>query len=251
LRIQKYLRTCGIASRRKAEALVKAGKVSVNGFVIRDYIDVSEADNVQVEGEKISFKNRVYYMLNKPKGYITTKRDPQGRKTVFDLLNIETDVFPIGRLDTDTEGLLLLTNDGDLAQKLLHPRYEVPRIYEAVIVPEISDGEAKDLEKGIFLPYGYMAKMRIEILSYSNESTKIKIEIKEGKKREIRRTFKFLGHSVISLKRLSFGPIEMDKRLKTGEYRMLKDSEIKRLIKYARIENETQHGSHHKTVEGG
>ncbi len=242
---------CGVTSRRKAEMLVKSGKVSVNGLVIHDFIDVSDEDDVQVEGKEISFKDKVYYMLNKPKGYITTKNDPQGRKTIFDLLNIEPDVFPIGRLDTETEGLLLLTNDGEVAQRLLHPKYEVPRIYEALIMPQIGDDEVENLERGISLPYGYTAKMKVKILFNDNKSTKIRIEIKEGKKREIRRTFKFLGYSIISLKRLSFGPIKMDTQLKNGGYRMLKDFEIKRLIKYIGIENETQHGSHRKTVEGG
>ncbi len=251
MRIQKYLRMCGVTSRRKAEMLVKSGKVSVNGLVIHDFIDVSDEDEVRVEGKEVSFKNKVYYMFNKPKGYITTKNDPQGRKTIFDLLDIEPDVFPIGRLDTDTEGLLLLTNDGEVAQRLLHPKYEVPRIYEALIMPQIGDDEVENLERGISLPYGYTAKMKVKILFSDNKSTKIRIEIKEGKKREIRRTFKFLGYSIISLKRLSFGPIKMDARLKIGGYRMLKDFEIKQLLEYVGIENETQHGSHRKTVEGG
>ncbi len=251
MRIQKYLRMCGVTSRRKAEMLVKSGKVSVNGLVIHDFIDVSDEDEVRVEGKEVSFKNKVYYMFNKPKGYITTKNDPQGRKTIFDLLDIEPDVFPIGRLDTDTEGLLLLTNDGEVAQRLLHPKYEVPRIYEALIMPQIGDDEVENLERGISLPYGYTAKMKVKILFSDNKSTKIRIEIKEGKKREIRRTFKFLGYSIVSLKRLSFGPIKMDARLKIGGYRMLKDFEIKQLLEYVGIENETQHGSHRKTVEGG
>ncbi len=251
MRIQKYLRMCGVTSRRKAEMLVKSGKVSVNGLVIHDFIDVSDEDEVRVEGKEVSLKNKVYYMFNKPKGYITTKNDPQGRKTIFDLLDIEPDVFPIGRLDTDTEGLLLLTNDGEVAQRLLHPKYEVPRIYEALIMPQIGDDEVENLERGISLPYGYTAKMKVKILFSDNKSTKIRIEIKEGKKREIRRTFKFLGYSIISLKRLSFGPIKMDARLKIGGYRMLKDFEIKQLLEYVGIENETQHGSHRKTVEGG
>jgi len=251
LRIQKYLRMCGITSRRKSEMLVKSGKVSVNGFVTYDYIDVSSEDDVRVEGKKVSFKSKVYYMFNKPRGYITTKNDPQGRKAIFDLLNIECDVFPIGRLDTDTEGLLLLTNDGDLAQKLLHPRYEVPRIYEAVINSQIDNGQIEDLKGGISLPYGYTAKMKVKILSVDDKSTKIRIEIKEGKKREIRRAFKFLGHPIVSLKRISFGPIKIDSHLKAGEYRMLNDFEIKQLIEYVKTENETQNGSHRKTVEGG
>lgn len=242
---------CGISSRRKAEILVQSGKVSVNGTVIYDYVDVSDEDEVQVDGKKIFFKGKVYYMFNKPKGYITTKDDPQGRKTIFDLLDVESDVFPIGRLDVDTEGLLLLTNDGDLAQKLLHPRYEVPRIYKAIIVPQIGDGEIAELKRGISLPYGYDAKMKVKILSVDDKSTKIRIEIKEGKKREIRRTFKFLGHEVVSLKRVSFGPIKMDAHLKVGEYRMLSDLEIKQLVKYVQKGNETHVGSHRKTVEGG
>ncbi len=238
---------CGIASRRKAEFFVTHGMVSVNDKQIHDYVDIEEGDLVKVNGCKVQIQTQVYYMLNKPSGYITTRHDPQGRKTVFDLLDVKDAIFPVGRLDKDTEGLLLLTNDGEMAQRLLHPRYESPRIYEAIIEGEIDGYTIKQLGDGIKLPYGYPAKMNVSIISKKKDRTEVKIIIKEGKKREIRRTFKFLDHPVIYLKRVSFGPIKIDPDLKAGEYRKLNEKEIKSLLEYVKIENETQKGSHHKT----
>lgn len=236
MRIQKYLRNCGIASRRKAEEFVKSGRVSVNGLKTLDYVDVSDDDEITVDGKRIDVKTKMYYMFNKPKDYITTKSDPQGRKTIFDLLKVSSDIFPVGRLDFDTEGLLILTNDGDIANKLLHPKYEVPRIYQAVVALCMNRDEVAELKRGISLPYGYTAKMEVKILSFDGQSTKIEINIKEGRKREIRRALKFLGHPVISLKRISFGPVKIDENLKSGEFRPLRDEEIHELIEYVNIE---------------
>ncbi len=216
---------CGIASRRKAEELVLSGRVFVNGLRIKDYVQVSEGDRVEVDGKTIKPEKFVYYMLNKPAGYITTRDDPQGRKTVFDLLNVERGVFPVGRLDMDTEGLLLLTNDGEITQLLLHPRHEVDRVYEAAVEGFVKPEEVSALKKGIRLPYGYIAKMKAEIIKASSERTEIRVSIREGRKREIRRTFKYIDHRVLSLKRVSFGPVRIDPSLKTGEYRKLTDME--------------------------
>lgn len=235
-----------MASRRKAEELVRSGRVSVNGFKVFDFVDVSEDDEITVDGKKTDIKKKVYYMLNKPKNYITTKSDPMGRKTVFDLLKVGNDVFPVGRLDSDTEGLLIVTNDGDMANKLLHPKYEVPRIYIAVVALQMNFEEAEELERGVNLPYGYKAKMGVKILSFDLQNTKIEISIKEGRKREIRRALKFLNHPVISLKRISFGPLKIDENLQPGEFRPLRDEEVNELIEYVNIENETLYGSHHK-----
>ncbi len=231
MRIQKYLRMCGITSRRKAEELVINGKVSVNGNTIHDFVSVSETDDVRVEGKKVAIREKVYYIFNKPAGYLTTKNDPQGRKTIFDILKIEPDIFPVGRLDADTEGLLILTNDGEMAQKLLHPRFEVPRTYELIVESKVEGEELKKLEEGITLPYGYKAKMKAKILRYEGLKTHLRVSINEGRKREIRRTFKFMVHPVIYLKRISFGPLNIGD-LPRGSFRKLTEKELKELREY-------------------
>ncbi|BBJ27318.1 pseudouridine synthase [Athalassotoga saccharophila] len=231
MRIQKYLRMCGITSRRKAEELVINGKVSVNGNTIHDFVSVNETDDVRVEGKSVKIREKVYYIFNKPAGYLTTKNDPQGRKTIFDILKIEPDIFPVGRLDADTEGLLILTNDGDMAQKLLHPRFEVPRNYELIVESKVEDEELKKLEEGITLPYGYKARMKAKILRYDGSKTYLRVSISEGRKREIRRTFKFIGHPVIYLKRVSFGPFNIGD-LPRGSFRKLTEKELRELREY-------------------
>ena len=217
---------CGVASRRKAEELVKNGSVKVNGKKVNDYIKIDMEDAVEVNGKIVKPRTLVYYMLNKPSGYITTKKDPQKRKTVFDLLRVEDNVFPVGRLDRDTEGLLILTNDGELSQILLHPRYEVKRVYEALVEGTLNEKKVKMLKDGIDLPYGYMAKMEAEIVGEKSGLSSVRISIHEGRKREIRRVFKYLGHPVLFLKRVSFGPINLDPKIKSGKYRALTREEI-------------------------
>ncbi len=222
-----------MASRRKAEELVKSGRITVNGQKVENFVQVSEKDEVKLDGKKLSPRKKVYYMFNKPVGYITTKRDPQGRRTIFDILNVEDDVFPVGRLDKDTSGLLLLTNDGEISQLLLHPRYEVERVYVAQIVGSISSSTVEKMKKGIKLPFGYVSKMKVEttraIKLIDGERSEVRITIKQGRKREIRRAFKFVGHPIVSLKRVSFGPILLDESLKEGEYRKLTSKEIETL----------------------
>ena len=230
MRIQKYLRVCGVASRRKAEELVRSGRITVNGQKIQDYVQVTEEDDVKLDGKRLSPREKVYYMFNKPTGYITTKNDPQGRKTIFDILKkVETDVFPVGRLDKDTSGLLLLTNDGEISQVLLHPRYEIERVYIAKVAGIFSNSTAEKMQDGIKLPYGYVSKMKVKTLQVNEKNSILRIIIKEGRKREIRRALKFVGHSVLSLKRISFGPILLDETLKVGEYRKLSSNEIRAL----------------------
>ncbi len=227
-----------MASRRKAEELVKDGRVTINGKKVRDFVQVNEGDVVKVDGKVISPKKKLYYMFNKPIGYITTRSDPQGRKTIFDLLNVDKDVFPVGRLDKDTSGLLLLTNDGEVAQILLHPRYEIDRVYIANVKGVLSNKTVEKMRKGVRLPFGYTSKMEVEVLKKSGEMSVVKITIRQGKKREIRRAFKFVGHPIISLKRIAFGPISLDKNLKVGAYRGLNSNEI-RALERLKKENET------------
>ncbi len=214
-----------MASRRKAEELIKNAYVKVNGQTVHDYVQVQIGDVVEVNGKVIEPRKHVYYMFNKPTGYITTKNDPQGRKTIFDLIDVENDVFPVGRLDKDTEGLLLLTNDGETSQILLHPRYEVNRVYEATVEGRMEEEVLEKMKEGMKLPYGYVSKMSAKTLRTDNGISKVEITIREGRKREIRRTFKFVKHSIIELKRTAFGPIALDQGLKLGEYRQLTKEE--------------------------
>ncbi len=214
-----------MASRRKAEELIKNADVKVNGQVVHDYVQVQIGDVVEVNGKVIEPRKHVYYMFNKPAGYITTKNDPQGRKTIFDLIDVENDVFPVGRLDKDTKGLLLLTNDGEASQILLHPRYEVDRVYEATIEGCVEEEVLEKMKKGMKLPYGYVSKMNVKTLRTDEGISKVEITIREGRKREIRRAFKFVKHSIIELKRTAFGPIVLDQNLKLGEYRQLTKEE--------------------------
>ncbi len=230
---------CGVASRRKAEELIRSGLVKVNGERIKDYIKVEDGDVVEVNGKIVKPQSYVYYMLNKPVGCITTRKDPQGRKTVFDLVHVKKSVFAVGRLDRDTEGLLLLTNDGELSQLLLHPRYEVKRTYEALVEGTINRKKLEMLKVGIDLPYGYTAKMNVKILGKEDGLTRVKIMIHEGRKREIRRAFKYLGHPIILLKRVSFGPIDLDTQIGPGEYRELTKEEVETLKKFVNKRNET------------
>ncbi len=232
MKIQKYLRMCGVAPRRKAEELVKSGCIKVNGQTIFDYVQIQLDDVVDVKGKVVEPRRHVYYIFNKPIGYITTKKDPQGRKTIFDLIDVDDDVFPVGRLDKDTKGLLVLTNDGDLSQILLHPRYEVDRIYEAKIEGCVERKMMEKMKKGMRLPYGYVSKMNVKTFKIANGTSKVKIVIQEGRKREIRRAFKFIDHPIIELKRVSFGPLKLDQNLKVGEYRQLTKEEEKFLKEF-------------------
>jgi 23S rRNA pseudouridine2605 synthase len=220
---------CGVASRRKAEELVKSGRITVNGKKVESYVQVSDKDTVKLDGKKIFPRKKVYYMFNKPVGYITTKSDPQGRKTVFDILKVEKDVFPVGRLDKDTSGLLLLTNDGEISQILLHPRYEIERVYVGVVAGVLLNSTIEKMREGIKLPYGYVSKMDVKTLKKADNISTVKITIRQGRKREIRRAFKFVGHEVLSLKRISFGPISLDENLKIGAWRKLNFKEINAL----------------------
>ncbi len=229
---------CGVASRRKAEELIRQGRVKVNGKIVRDYVQVEAGDTVEADGKVVTVRRKVYYLFNKPIGYLTTKRDPQRRRTIFDLIDVEEDVFPVGRLDKDTCGLLLLTNDGEVAQHLLHPKFQVERTYVAVVAGKVEIDTLRHMEKGLKLPYGYVSRMHVEIVKREKEKTIVKISIKQGKKREIRRAFGFVGHQILMLKRIAFGPIVLDKKLPEGKYRPLSSKEIASLRKMTK-KNET------------
>ena len=228
MRINKYIASAGVCSRRKADELIAQGKVKVNGAVLTEPgYDVTEDDLVMVNGHYIEGSDKlVYYILNKPAGYVTTTADEFGRPTVLDLLtDIKTRVFPVGRLDYETTGLLILTNDGDLANHITHPSKKVFKTYIAEIDGEISLHEADRLAKGVTLDDGYLTKpAQVKILKQGNHSV-AEIRISEGKNRQVRRMFKAIGSHVVALQRVSIGNIQLG-HLHEGHYRKLSKEEI-------------------------
>lgn len=231
-RLQKYIASCGVSSRRKAEELILDGKVKVNGVLINTLgtkID-EEKDIVSVNGIIIrKTQEYIYIKLNKPNGYVTTVKDQFNRQTVIDLINIKERIYPIGRLDYNTSGLLLLTNNGDLANKLMHPKYNIYKTYIAEVEGSISEESINKLKTGVIIDETYKtAPAKVKLLNTINNFSKVQISIYEGKNRQIRKMFNAVGHEVKALKRISFGKIELGS-LKTGEWVYLNQDEIKYL----------------------
>ncbi|WP_307396641.1 pseudouridine synthase [Paenibacillus anaericanus] len=237
-RLQKILAGAGIASRRKCEELILKGKVEVNGEVVTTLGTKADpaVDVISVEGKTIGAEKKLYVVFNKPKGVITSASDPQGRKIVTDYLkSIPERLYPVGRLDYDTEGLLLLTNDGEFAHLLTHPKHHVPKTYIAT-VKGVPHGSALDkLKNGILLEDGITAPAEVEYQDIDPEGkfSTISITIHEGKNRQVRRMFEAIQHPVTKLKRISFGELFLG-NLKRGLYRYLTKEEIEGLFKQAR-----------------
>ncbi len=233
MRINKYLAQAGLASRRKAEDLIKAGKVKLNGKVVTELAtDVKPTDSVSVDNNHVNVSNNyVYYKLNKPKGYICTASDERGRKTVMELLRgVHTRVFPVGRLDYDTEGLLLFTNDGDLANFLTKPKSEVEKTYNVTIEGTITQNEVKKLSSGVDIG-GYTTKpCSVAVVESNPDTTKLKVTITEGKNRQIRKMFEAINKNVTFLKRVQIGEIHLG-GLSRGEYVKLNSKEMKYINK--------------------
>lgn len=229
IRLNKYIAECGICSRRKADILIESGKVLVNDIVIKDLgvkIDDTK-DQVKVDGKTISKEDKfVYIMLNKPKGYVTTNSEQFGRKSVLDLIDTDYRIFPIGRLDMNTEGLLLLTNDGEFANKLMHPKNKVEKTYIANVKGNITEEKIEHLINGVDIG-GYITKpAKVRIIS--KDKNEIEIKISEGKNRQVRKMCEAVGLKVINLKRISIGKLNLG-NLKIGEYRYLNKSEIDKI----------------------
>lgn len=230
MRLQKFLARAGAASRRGSEDLMTAGRVSVNGAVVTELgtkVDPS-VDEVAVDGEIVRLADGpAYLMLNKPAGYVTTMKDPQGRPTVVDLFppNAPAGLFPVGRLDQETEGLLLLTTDGELAHVLMHPRHHVPKRYLATVggVPDESD--LCGLREGVRLDDGMCAPAEARIVKRSGTAAVVELIIREGRKRQVRRMLSAIGHPVNRLERMAFGPVELGD-LARGQVRALTEAEV-------------------------
>jgi len=226
MRINKYLASCGVASRRACDKLIIDGKVKINDKIADLGSQVSEFDEVYVNGNKVVLKKNEYYLLNKPKGYITSVSDDKGRKTVLDLMpdNVGR-IYPVGRLDYDSEGLLILTTDGELAQHLTHPSNEVSKTYLVKIEGTCTETMLNPIRSGIEID-GYVSKKcKAHIVETNKSYTKIHITITEGKNREIRKMFQAIGKEVMLLKRIRVGEISL-RGVDRGKYRKLTTEEV-------------------------
>ncbi len=241
VRLQKVLADCGLGSRRRCEELIKAGRVRVNRrvAVLGDRVD-PESDRITVDGIPLRpGGEKKYLLLNKPVGYITTVRDTRGRATVMDLVQEEGRLFPVGRLDKDTRGLLLLTNDGYLAQILLHPSMGVEKTYLVMAEGYVTREGLSRLRKGIRLEEGMTAPAKVRVLGRYGNRCLLEFTLHEGKKRQIRRMCAAVGLRVVDLVRTRFGPLEL-KGLEEGSYRHLSEREVRELMGY---EGDTRRGS--------
>ena len=234
-RLDKAIAMQGSLSRSEVKTLIRKGAVTVNGQVVKnaDFGVDFDSDTVAVQGKELSLSMHIYLMLNKPKGYISSVKDEKGRKTVVDILSdVEERIFPIGRLDYNTEGLLLLTNDGEFMNKLLHPKYEIGKTYVARIDGIINIEDLDKLANGVKLEDGKTAPADVYLDSINKtlKESRVEITIYEGKNRQVRRMFKALGYEVKALKRIAFAGLTLSK-LKRGEYRKLTETELLRLRK--------------------
>jgi len=230
-RLQKVLAHAGVASRRKCEEIVRQGKVRVNKEVITrlGFLVDPGRDEITVNGRGISLEPKVYILCNKPAGYITTARDTHRRKTVLDLIPKKgLRIFPVGRLDKDTTGALLLTNDGELAYRLTHPRFGVPKTYEVNFKGFLREKEIAKLERGLKLEGKFTAPAKVNVLAKGRSRSQAQIQIHEGRKRQVRRMFEAIGHPVMKLKRISYGNLMLSD-LKEGRLRRLTHHEVARL----------------------
>ncbi len=231
MRLNKFLAACGVASRRSCDELIKDGKVKVNGKVAGLGLEVGEGDEVTVNGNKVVLKKNEYYILNKPKGYLSTVSDDKGRKTVMDLMPSSVGrIYPVGRLDYDSEGLLILTTDGELAQRLTHPSNEVPKTYLVKIEGTATEATLNPIRSGIEIEGGYVTKKcKAHIVETNKDYTKIHITITEGKNREIRKMFAAIGREVTLLKRIKVGELTL-RGLDRGKWRKLNKQEVAYLM---------------------
>ncbi len=228
MRINKYIAACGFASRRKADELVLNGLVAVNGEVINEpgYMVDIENDAVKVKNKLLKIQNAdLYYVLNKPLNYLSSNKDPHSKNLARNLIHYKGHLFNVGRLDSDTSGLLIYTNDGDFANIMTHPSYNIKKRYEVSINGYLKDDTKDSIEQGVLLDDGKTKKCKIEIKKRTSNSTRLHIIISEGKNRQIRRMFEKVGFAVTELKRLTHGRISLD-GVREGQYRVFTKDEI-------------------------
>lgn len=229
MRLAKFLSHAGIASRRQCEELLRQGKVKVNGNVITELGFQIDPDHDQIEFAGQIIQNEpaaVYVLLNKPPGFICSAYDPQGRPTVLDLVkNIEQRIYPVGRLDFDTAGLIILSNDGEFTNQMIHPRYKIEKRYEAWVKGKVADLELKAIRSGLLLDDGPTAAAESRIIKQENQKSLIEIRIHEGRKRQVKRMCEAIGHPVISLKRTGFAFLTLE-GVREGQYRHLTAQEV-------------------------
>jgi 16S rRNA pseudouridine516 synthase len=236
MRIDKLLANMGYGSRKEVKKLLKDGGLQVNGEVIKDgkvHVD-AEKDTVMLYGDKVEYREFIYLLMNKPPGLISATEDAN-EETVIDILQMDDQIFnpfPVGRLDKDTEGLLLITNDGQLSHQLLSPKRHVPKTYFAVIEGEVTDRDVEAFKEGVTLEDGYHTKPGNLVILKSGLTSDIELTITEGKFHQVKRMFESVGKRVVYLKRLSMGPLKLDEDLELGEYRELTDEEVEMLKEF-------------------
>ena len=230
-RLQKYIANSGFTSRRKAEELITAGKVKVNGQVVRELgVKVSGGETIEIDGVILSKEDKVYYILNKPRGIISSSSDEAGRKTVVDLIEEDKRIYPIGRLDYDTTGIILLTNDGEIANLLMHPKNEIEKTYVAKINGILSPKDQMILKNGVVIDNYKTSKARVKVkkVDIQSNTSIVELTIHEGKNHIVKNMFAALGYDVKKLKRERIAFLDL-KGLKSGEYRKLTIKEVKEL----------------------
>lgn len=232
MRINKYIAQSGAASRRKADEMIREGRVKVNGVTLtQPGYDVQEGDTVEAGGQVIEpVSQKLYYMLNKPTGVITSVKDDEGRLTVADLMSgVNARLFPVGRLDYNTSGLLFMTNDGDFAYRLTHPKFEAGKTYRVLIAGNLSGAQLSALRRGVDIGGFVTSRARVDVLDWTKHSTRLEVTIHEGKNRQIRRMFEAVGLHVEQLERIAVGNVVLG-HLKTGTFRKLNPSEVQYLM---------------------
>ena len=234
-RLQKVIANSGICSRRKAEELITAGKVMVNGNVVTELgVKVDSKDDIVVDGKLLEKEEKVYFLLNKPRGVVTTTSDDRGRKTVVDLIQTDARIYPIGRLDYDTTGVLLLTNDGEFANLLMHPKNEIDKVYLAKVEGIATVNEVRKLESGVVIDGVKVSSSRVKIkkINREKEESFIEITIHEGKNHQVKKMLEQVGLNVIKLNREQFSFLTVG-NLRSGEYRKLTNKEVHQLYNEA------------------
>jgi 23S rRNA pseudouridine2605 synthase len=233
MRLAKFLAHAGVASRRHAERLVTGGRVRVDGRVLTDPArDVDESNEIEVDGAAVTPEQLEYHLVHKPAGVVSTAHDPEGRPKVTDMVDSAARLYPVGRLDVDSTGLVLLTNDGELANRLMHPRYEVPRTYRARVAGGPSKRSLQALRNGVALEDGRTRPAAVRVLTSPGRESMLEITIHEGRNRMVRRMLEEVGHPVRALERVAFGPLELG-RLRPGDSRKVRPRELEELRRRA------------------